>query len=365
MRSSVDPTSRARGRARGAIAWLVLCLAVGVVQASAHRIGLSSLGPSVPTWAPYVWHLTGAFGAWLALPVVVAAVRRAPGPRTAPLRFSAIHVAGYVAFVVVHAGSMFLLRAVATVWVSGASVQTASLDRWLWEAQSDLVLYTGLAALFSLLRESRRRQAAIVRASRLETELVATQLQVLTAQLEPHFVFNALNTIGAVMHEDVARAERLLAELGDMLRDSLGPAASAWPLASEIAYTRRYVELLRARFDERITVAWELAPGSDAVSVPRFCVQSLVENATKHNRRSSAPLRVRIMTSTSGDRLRLAVEDDGVGFARPPSLADRATGLGRLAETLRLLHGGRGELATSSTAAGGAVVSVCVPRGDA
>jgi LytS/YehU family sensor histidine kinase len=217
----------------------------------------------------------------------------------------------------------------------------------------------GLAALWSPLHAWEERQQAALRAAQLEAQLAEARLQALAAQLDPHFLFNALNTVSAVMYEDLGRTERLLSHLGQLLRAALAPGGPTWELAEECAHAGRYAELLQARFGDRLAVAWEVAPGLERARVPRFAIQTLIENAVKHNQERLAPLTVRVRAGCADGRLRIEVEDDGQGFGPAPA---SGRGLARLEETLRLLGGERAALERSASPSGGARVALTLPR---
>ncbi|MCA9695846.1 MAG: histidine kinase, partial [Myxococcales bacterium] len=328
-------------RARPALGLLALFLGVGLAQGVAVRFALVAEGASLAEHAPIVGHLTGALAAYLALPIVQVATARAPGPRVGWPRFAATHLVGYAAFAAAHLALMLALRA----GLDCLGVDTPSRPlgfQALWEVQSDLIVYTGLATLWILLRAWDERRAAALRAAKLEAQLAAARLDALTAGVNPHFLFNALNTISAVMYEDLPRTERLLASLGALLRASIGPGGATWTLAEERDHTARYVELLAARFGERLRVTWAIEPGLSDLSVPRFALQSLVENAVKHNQDRAAPLSIELRGAARAGELILEVADDGRGLS--PAAVEARGGLSRLAETLALLHGPRARL---------------------
>jgi signal transduction histidine kinase len=138
------------------------------------------------------------------------------------------------------------------------------------------------------------------------------QLRQLTQQMQPHFLFNALNTVSALMHEDVQRADALLVRLADLLRATLeGGQRQQLPLADELRLLRGYADLMAARHDERVTLTWDIAPGLDACPVPFMCLQPLLENVFRHTvERRRGQVRIGLSARRDGDRLVLAVSDD-------------------------------------------------------
>lgn len=122
-----------------------------------------------------------------------------------------------------------------------------------------------------------------LRAAELEAQLAHAQLHALQMQLNPHFLFNALNSVSALLYEDVRRADTMLARLGEFLRMTLNaPLTECVTLRQELEFVRRYLDIEQMRFEERVGVEWEIAPETLDASMPTFILQPLVENALKH-----------------------------------------------------------------------------------
>jgi LytS/YehU family sensor histidine kinase len=222
-----------------------------------------------------------------------------------------------------------------------------------------MVVYGGAAAMLTVVKAWKERDDSALRSAALEASLAEAKLEALSAQVDPHFFYNALNTISAVMYEDLPKSERFLDNLATIMRATLRHRGRTWTIQEEHDHTERYVELLVARFGERLRVDWKQALPAGDVSVPRFAVQTLVENAIKHNARRREPLTVTIDVRKSDGALQIIVADDGVGFLAGASGGGR--GLERLEETLRLLHGERAVFERGASEAGGARVRFVVP----
>jgi hypothetical protein len=162
-----------------------------------------------------------------------------------------------------------------------------------------------------------------LRAEKMATQLRTAQLHQLTQQMQPHFLFNALNTIAAVMHEDVERADALLLRLAELLRAALGDNAQQVPLAAELRLLRGYAELMAERFADRVAIAWHVEAGLDHCMVPAMSLQPLLENVFRHTvEQRSGMVRVTITVRRAGERLLLAVEDDAGSLAAPAGGGD-------------------------------------------
>jgi signal transduction histidine kinase len=203
-----------------------------------------------------------------------------------------------------------------------------------------------------------------VRRARLETRLAEAQLQVLRLQLHPHFLFNTLHTISALMHKDLRAADRMLALLGDLLRDSFERVgAQEVSLKQELGFLHRYLEIERTRFRDRLTVTLDVDPETLDASVPNLMLQPLVENAIRHGigRRQDAG-HIAIGARRDGDRLDLSIRDDGPGVPEGTETALRAgVGLANTAARLQQLYPNAHRFELKNRPEGGFEVALAIP----
>jgi hypothetical protein len=209
----------------------------------------------------------------------------------------------------------------------------------------------------------RRAKARELVAADLRARLSRAQLEVLRAQLHPHFLFNTLNTIATLVHRDPDGADRMVTDLADLLRATLEqPASQEITLAAELDLLDRYVGIVRGRFRDRLTVEYAISADSRDVLVPQFLLQPLVENALEHGiaRRPGRGL-VRIAAECTGHVLSVSVQDDGPGLGTRESNG-HGVGLANIRSRLTELYGADGGLALEpASPAGGAVATVMLP----
>ncbi len=229
----------------------------------------------------------------------------------------------------------------------------------------DLLMYCmGLAVGYGL-GGYRRARASELRESQLETELARAQLETLRLQIQPHFLFNTLHSIAAlVRRKSNDRALDMVIGLSELLRSTLDRSErSRVPLSEDLDFVRRYIELQRARFADRLSVSYDVAENCLDLPVPNFLLQPLVENAIRHGiARRAAPGHLAIRARLEGDYLRIEVTDNGVGLPETfESTEHQGLGLNNTRSRLLQLYGERASLAVRSRSAGGVAAIVTIP----
>lgn len=218
-----------------------------------------------------------------------------------------------------------------------------------------LVVGAGHALLYAARARQRERQA-----EQLQAALVETRLEALASQLNPHFMFNALNSIAEMVHHDPRAADRMLVGLGALLRSNLDHQKSQLvPLREELALLRGYLDIEKVRLGDRLQLAWSVAPGLDGVPVPPLVLQPLAENAVVHalSLRIS-PGRLSIDVRREGGRLRVEIADDG---GDRESTAHHGSGLANLRARLEMLYGAGDWLQLSRNGRGGTTARLSLP----
>ncbi|MBJ7312665.1 sensor histidine kinase [Rugamonas sp. CCM 8940] len=253
-------------------------------------------------------------------------------------------------------------------------------ERYRHEAWAETFLYedikitvffgTVAVVLFGILSYHALQQEQL-RAERAKSALRQTQLLRLTQQMQPHFLFNALNTISSLMHQDVDRADTMLIQLADVLRATLELSGQhETPLANELRLLRAYASLMHERFSDRVSIDWHIDDTLLACPVPVMSMQPLLENIFKHTvERRRQPVRISIAASREHDQLVLRLDDDGGtlapaganGSGSGSGAANTGIGLANLRERLGELHGERASLTLSALAPAGVRAELRLP----
>jgi two-component sensor histidine kinase len=338
-------------------AWTVF----GLITANQYYMQFELRGEPMPwrnalqhaLFEAYLWALTTVAIFWLA--------RRFPLERGRMPRGIAVHLAAAVL--------LSLARVAVIVEVSRRAEWLAerSYDQQFWRGFHQYVLYyvllLGIAHAVLYYGRYRERERA---AERLAASLTEARLQALKMQLQPHFLFNTLNAISALIPAEAKPARRMVARLGDLLRIALEhEATQEVTLREELAFLRPYLEIEQARLEDRLTVVMEIAPETLDARVPHLLLQPLVENAIRHGIAPRIePGRVEISATRGADDrfLHLEVRDDGPGVDRDDQARTRkGVGLANIQSRLEQLYDGEHRFELANHPEGGAVVRIALP----
>lgn len=278
-------------------------------------------------------------------------VRRQPWPRPFRLRFLLIHLAAAPASGV----AWLLLTSAAVVLITGRPFMPTVHD------VPDDFLAIG-TTVYLVIATITYLDDATARAARAEAAAARTQLATLRAQLQPHFLFNALHTVVQLIPLNPGRAMEAAEHVAALLRTALDEERDVVPLADEWAFVSRYLELEGIRFGDRLRVSANIGPEFLDARVPTFALQTLVENAVRHG---AAPrvAPTHITVTAGGTRSELVLSVRNTGDAVPAGDGGRGTGLRRLRERLDVLGGEAARLEYGAHPEGGFQAVLVLPRG--
>jgi sensor histidine kinase YesM len=307
--------------------------------------------------ACYIWAFATPLILWL---VRRFRIERSNWKRRSLLHFgfsvlltSALIALHFVVFMVLlgHASSITPMRTFGYLYYN--------LDRWMLVYWFILLM----SHAFNYYNSFRKNE---LKASQLRTQLVQSQLEALKMQIHPHFLFNTLHSISALLNRDTEAARKMITRLGDFLRLTLENSGSMEvTLQQEIEFLNSYLEIERIRFQDRLTTDIRVDPEVLDVRVPNLILQPIVENAMRHAIGNSASGHVEVVAAPRNGVVRIEVKDNGPGIdAERMFEGRRGKGLG-LANTQARLSGLYGEAARfelSNDPAGGLIVALEIPR---
>jgi two-component system, LytTR family, sensor kinase len=237
------------------------------------------------------------------------------------------------------------------------------LYRYPMEAASDVLTFAILVGFVYFIERLNRVKHAEIEAANLQKRLEQSKLENLQLQLQPHFLFNTLNAISAMMYEDVGKADHMLAQLSDFLRDVLA-SSSVYevPLDEELRVERAYVDIMRTRLERRLQMNVHVEPGAEHVRVPFMLLQPLLENSIRHGMRDDETnaLSVSVKVRRDGETTEVTVADDGRGF-RAAEARRNGHGLSNVETRLTYLYNGASSFSIVPRPEGGTLATMRFP----
>lgn len=368
IRVDTGPTSEPQLRRRVAVAAVMsFFVAEGILRALYRYLESLTLGRERLFMDAFASELTASVAAAGAFFLVIVPVcRRWPlrGPRWP--RHLVAHVGGLIAYSVLKTLLMWGTR-IAVFPIAGlGTYDYGPLSfRFPMEAAGDVVgyaVFAGAVHAWDAWERSRERE---LRTAQLEAQLSTARLAALESQLQPHFLFNTLNTIASLVHDDPEAADRMITRLSDLLRRALDTPCSEVTVREEVETLRDYVDIMRVRFGDRLRVTVDVESAVSAARVPPFLLQPLVENAIKYG---VAPRveggRIEVRFGSANGRLEVIVQDDGPGLSAGANGVQPGVGIANTRDRLRILYGPDASLHVANRSEGGVVCRVSIPLRD-
>jgi signal transduction histidine kinase len=349
--------NRPRSVRPGWVLYAILAVLFGLYLGINARVGLRGTG--IPGWKPMVWELSSVVVIFALIPLVVrfeAHFRLDAHPRW---RIAIAHLGAALVFSALHVAGILLLRKLAYAVVGQQYGFDSLALQGLYELQKDLITYVVILVVIFASREFRVRRTGDLRAAELAAELDQARLKHLTAQIDPHFLFNTLNAISNRMHEDVEAADRMISSLGALMRAAYDSDHQVLvPLARELEWLRGYGDMMTERFRGQLSFDLKVEPGLETVQVPRLLLQPLVENALRHGLPDGRG-HLTVDVARQGSVLFYTVRDDGVGI--DDTRIKPGTGLSNVARRLELLFPGAHTFSLAPAHPKGTVVALSFP----
>lgn len=302
----------------------------------------------------------------LLTPIVIVLSRRFPLARPIRARNVGVHVIFALLLCLAWAGGGTLLRMALLPDSFGGSIGQFYVSWVFTTFPFGAGVYFSIVGVEHALRyfaEAREREAQV---ARLSDQLTGARLAALEAHVNPHFLFNSLNTVNVLVRDgESAAATRVIEQLSDVLRTTLDRTrASEVSLDDELALLRQYLAVEQARFSDRLRPTIDVPPDLLSAAVPSFALQHLVENAVRHGiARRSAAARIAVSARRDANMLELVVQDDGGGLTgEPPPIGRRAGhGIENTRERLRTLYGDAATLELVAAPDHGAIARLRIP----
>ena len=273
-----------------------------------------------------------------------------------------IHAAAILAYSVLHTSAYWGMRSLLYPLFGYGKYNSGDVAlRYAMELPNDVLSYSKWLLLFLVLQYYRRLLDREMAAAALEHSLVEAQLKNLQAQMQPHFLMNALNAISSLIYTDPRSADEMIARLGSFLRRLLsGEQTSLVPLAEELDSVQTYIDIMQMRYQDRLRYRCEVDPETQAARIPPLSLQPLVENSIIHGMNPvDFSVHIDVTARRCGDSVELTVRDRGEGF-QPGSVP--GFGLQNLRNRLATLYGDPDGLQVQAAEGGGTIVRLRIPQ---
>jgi len=309
---------------------------------------------------------TGVYTFFLLLPALIAVANRYLFRPMGWWQRGGWHVGCAFVFSLAHTSLMALSRHLLSPLL-GLGPYSYGIMRYRYpmEFSNHLVIYTLVVGIYYYFRRFQMAQAHQLAVAELEAKLAQAQLENLRLQIQPHFLFNTLNTISSVMYEDVKAADRMITQLSDLLRLTLQASqAHEIRLAEEVAIARLYLNLMQSRYEEKLRVRYSVATDLEDSLVPQLILQPLLENSLRHGMKpGEGTMDLSVAAHREYGSLVLRVSDNGAGFPGDDAAAamGRGLGLANIRNRLVKLYGDEQAFLIGNRADGGAEITLRVP----
>jgi two-component system LytT family sensor kinase len=356
--AAATSASRPRTARSGWVLYAILALLFGLYLGINSLIGLRGR-VDIAAWKPLVWEISSAIVIFALIPLIVRFERHFRLDDRPRWRIVIAHVGAALIFSALHVAGILLLRKLAYAVVGQHYAFDSLPIQAFYELQKDFITYALILVVIFANREFQVRRTSDLRAAELAAELGQARLKALTAQIEPHFLFNTLNAISNRMHEDVEAADRMISSLGALMRAAYDSDSQVLvPLARELEWLRGYAAMMTERFRGQLSFDLKVAPGLETLEVPRLLLQPLVENALRHGLPDGrGSLAVNVVRQ--GTNLLYTISDNGVGI--DDTRIKPGTGLSNVARRLELLFPGAHTFTLAAAHPSGTVVTLSFP----
>lgn len=302
----------------------------------------------------------------LATPIVIYLSRRFPLERHSLRRNLPIHIVSCTVLSLILLTAFNVSYFFWTTWGLKPYSAMNTVRAAIYNSSQAIGIYCLIALIVHALGYYRRYQAESLTRAQLESQLSQAQLQALKMQLQPHFLFNTLHSISALLNEDTEAARRMIARLGDFLRLTLeNSGTQEVSLQKEMDFLTCYLEIERIRFQDRLTTFVEVEPCALDVQVPNLILQPIVENAIRHGiAPRSTPGQIEIQAKQFDGMLRIRVRDNGPGLSVNPTAKkslSKGLGLANTRARLEQLYGGAHRFELANAPDGGLIVTLDIP----
>jgi two-component system, LytTR family, sensor kinase len=311
----------------------------------------------------FVYEFTGSYSFFLLTPFMLLLTKKLPFVKGEILQRVPVYIFTAALLGAIHTAVMYYSRVLIFDWADWGVYYYGYIPyRYIMET---IKLSTGFLLVYfvySFILSNKEKNEEKLRAIKLEEQLTRTRLEFLRNQIHPHFLFNTLNMISSVMYESVPEADKMIADLSDLLRVSLKTqGAGTHSLKEEIKILNYYLDIMQARFKDKLDVVFELDNNCMYYPVPAFLLQPLVENSIKFGMDNLSVVKIEIGGRLIQNKLEITIKDNGPGINKDPEVVlQQGVGISNTQERLEKLYGSGFEFFWQNLESGGLMVKLII-----
>lgn len=290
---------------------------------------------------PAIGEFTGAYSFVLLLPIMLFVFRKFPISKQNYLFPSIVYFLAFIPVGALHIMLMYLSRQFINDLAGWGQYNYGYLPYRI--VMEYIKMSTGIITaclVYNLMISFKEKEAEKLRRSQLEEQLTKTRLEVLKSQLNPHFLFNTLNMISSAMYDDVKTADKMISNLSAMLRATLQTSGKdQCTLKEELVYLNLYIDIMKARFNDKLQITFSINNNSVNALVPHFLLQPLIENSIKHGMENLTATLIDISSEKTDGRLIVSIADNGPGiYESEAKILNKGVGLSNTIERLDKIY---------------------------
>lgn len=313
---------------------------------------------------PLVDELTGAYSFVLLIPFLILFFKKFPLTKENVIHRLPIYLLITIACGLLHTSLMYVSRSILYPFFNMGTYDFGYLPfRIVMEYLKQFVVFWAVFTIYTLIKTFREKEAHRLKTAHLEEQLTKARLETLKMQLNPHFLFNTLNMISSTMYEDTQAADKMIANLSDLLRITLKSSSKGEnTLAKEIDILNLYIEIMKARFKDKLVINLKIDAETIDALVPNFIFQPLVENSIKYGMENLISTKIEVSAKKSLNKLIINIKDNGPGIQKDSAaVLNSGVGLSNTFERLEKLYGGNFEFNWENLSEGGLLMTLEIP----
>lgn len=321
-------------------------------------------GNKLPLIHIFVWEFTGSYSFIILSPVIIYLVYHYPFTKNNLLKTIPLYIIIMAILGVVHTLNMYWSRIVIYDLAGWGDYNYGYLPyRYLMETLKMTVGFVLVYLVFSFIKSNQEKHNVKLKTVRLEEQLTRTRLEFLKNQIHPHFLFNTLNMISSTMYEDVQTADKMLADLSDLLRISLKNSQEGRiTLEKEVDILKLYLEIMKARYKDKLEINLSIDTSTKQALVPSFILQPIVENSIKFGMETLSMLEIEINSKLIDNKLFLTISDNGPGIKETSKdILKNGFGMSNIIERLERLYNNNFEYSWENREPHGLTVNIIIP----